>query len=124
AASSDLDEHADNAADHLPQEMRSFYADENEVAVFSDVEPLDEDERRLVLGALLFLSERLEVAHAHKRPRRLTHPLDIDLFLDPPDVRFRECRAAARDLIQVTARNGIVTRVEPMRNDVGGQDID
>src|SRR5256885_8347251 len=46
-AAADLHERADDAAHHLPQEVRSFDADEHEVAVLDDVEALDEDERRL-----------------------------------------------------------------------------
>src|SRR5262245_5089181 len=58
-APSDLDQHADDAAHHLPHEVRALDAHEDEVARVRDLEPFDAD-----LGGLLLrvvVGERAEV---------------------------------------------------------------
>ena len=45
-AASDFHQHTDDAAHHLPEEVRSFDPDEHEIAGRDDVEAIDQDKRR------------------------------------------------------------------------------
>ena len=67
---------------------------------------------------------RHRILHADEQPRRLTHTVCDDRLFDPPDVGFRKGRPPPRHLIQVTAGNGVVPRVEPVGHNFGTEDVD
>ena len=102
--------------------MRAHDPDEDEIPLFDDLEPIDEDPRGFL--ARLVGGEGGVVLHPHEGPRRCPHPRDIERFLDPPDVGLEEGRLAAGDLIQVAARLGVVARVEAVRGLVDPPDVD
>jgi len=95
AAASDFHEDAHNPAHHFPQKVRAFDDDEDEIAVFVNVEPLHEHDRRGVFLIGIAGRESPEVAHADETARPIAHAVQVERFLDPPHVRFGERRAPA-----------------------------
>src|SRR5438874_391376 len=127
AAAADLDEHADDAADHLPEKMRSLDGDQNQLAFLDELHAVDEDARRprlLPFVARVGGGKRAEVAQADDRACSLAHARNLERLLHPPDVAFRERRAAARDLIEVAARDRVVARVKAVRHLRRREDVD
>ena len=107
----DPGEHAHQPAHHLPEEVRAHDAHEDQRALLGHLAPLEEHARRALLG--IEVGEGLEVVHAAEQRRRLGHPPHVQVVLDPPDERLREGGPAARDLVQVAARERAVAGVEP-----------
>src|SRR5262245_14685799 len=56
---------------------------------------------------------------------RAPHRLDVEIVLDPPHERFRECGPAPRKLVDVTPGDRVTPRVElvPNRFDGGDDDV-
>ena len=102
--------------------MRADDANENQVAILGDLDPVDEDFRRLL--ARLVRRERREILHADERARRVPHLREIQTILDPPDIRFEERRLPPRDLVQVAPEHGVVASVELVGHLVDRSDVD
>src|SRR5262245_43964332 len=92
-ARADAHEAADEAADHLPEEVRRGEADENERAVAGNFGALDEHARRSLV--LRSLAEVREVVHPREAGRRPLDARDIERALDPPNASLREGRPSA-----------------------------
>src|SRR5262249_6809616 len=58
------------------------------------------------------------------QPRSGAHARDVQRILDPPDVRLGERGATPRQLIEVTARDRVMTRVKAVRYLHRAQDVD
>lgn len=67
------------------------------------------------------LGEGGEVMPAAKQGRRIGHRLDIQPFLDPPDVALVEGGLAGGDLIDVGAGDGVVAGMEVRMGLFGGE---
>src|SRR5262249_48304734 len=115
-------EDADDPAHHAPQKVRADGADEDEIAVFGDLQPVHEDARGLFTR--LVGGERRKVPHADECAGRFAHALDLERFFDPPHVWLEERSLATRNLIEVRARFGIVTRVKLVRDLLERPDVD
>jgi hypothetical protein len=125
-AASDRDEHADHATDHLPEEVRPLDPDEHQRAVFDDLDPRHLDVGRLF--ARVVVGEAGEIVKPLEGGRALPHAGHVDRLAHPPHEGLAEGRAAARDLVQVDTRDGVVPRVKAVGHrrerddvDVGGQ---
>ena len=85
-AASDVDQHANHAAHHLPQKVGARHADEHQTIVFADFNLFDHHSRRFVVRVVV--AEQPEVVHAGKARRRCPHLADVERFLDPPHDGF------------------------------------
>lgn len=61
---------------------------------------------------MIVLGEGGEVVAAREQGGGISHGLDIQPILDPPDVAFVECRLAGGDLVDVGAGDGVVAGME------------
>ena len=101
--------------------MRAFDADEHQVAVLDNLQPLHQHGGRaggvrVAAIAGLVLGEPPEIAHPDERVRRLAHRGQVQRVLHPPHVGFGEGGATPRQLIDVAPGHGIVARVEAVRH--------
>ena len=121
---SDLDEHADEPAHHLPEKMRSDDAEEHEVAVRRDRRPartrtrVDFSSGSSSVNARKSREPENAVAgRAHGARRRAASRTHQTNGLAKA-VRRR------RDLVEVASRDGAVARVKARGHALGGQDVD
>ena len=92
--------------------MRSSHPHEHERIALDKIDRIHLDR----CGSVLVVAdgERPEVLHPDKRHRRSPHQFDVEVVANPPDKRFGKRGAATRDLIDVAARKGVVTRMEAL----------
>src|SRR5215208_520395 len=101
--------------------MRTAYADQDQIAVLGDLETIDQHERRLL--ARVVVREAVKILEANEEGRGLPHGVDIQRLTNPPHVRLPERGAPPADLVDVTARDSVMTRMKSVRHLVGGDDV-
>jgi hypothetical protein len=119
---SDLHQGADDAADHLPEEVGGGEADQDQGAGGLQGDALDHHEGAGLLGRLL--TEEAEVVAAGQQRRGLAHGPDVERALDPPDAALGERRAPPGDLVEVGAGDGVVPGVETVRRRRQREEVD
>jgi len=82
------------------------------VAFFFDGGVVDNDDGRLIGAGGVGRAKGDEVVPADEHSGGLAHASEVERFPDPPHVFLQEGGAAGGDLIKVSARRGVVTRVE------------
>ena len=123
-AGADLDEDADDAPDHLPEEVRGGDPHENEAVGFGrrrHLDALDDDDRRVV--PLRVLAVALEVVPPREEPGGALHGADVERVPHPVDEGLPEAGAPAGDAVAVDALHGVVAGVERGRGDGEGEDV-
>jgi hypothetical protein len=118
----DFHHRPDEAAHHLPQEMRRHEAQQDEIAVLGHLGALDGHDRAGMRFRLL--AEAGEIVPADQRRPGRPQVLHVEWTLDPPDERLGEGGAAPRELVDVAAEHRVVARVEPLRRQFEAQDFD
>src|SRR5947209_9343425 len=92
----DLDERADDPAHHLPEEVRSRDADEDQRAVRRDLDLVDDDDRARLLGRLL--GEETEIVTAGEEGGGRAHAPVVERAVHPPDPALGDRRGPTRNL--------------------------
>lgn len=129
-AEADFDEGADNAADHFPEEVGGFDAEENQVVGGADFGGGDDDDGGFAGLGVVGLGEVAEVVAAGEERGGVGHGLEVEAVLDPPDLALVEGGFAGGDLVEVGAGGGVVAGVEVRvgfleveNDDVGGEEF-
>ena len=102
--------------------MRAGHADQDEVTVLDKGHLVHQDLGRLLVRVIV--AEGLEVVPAREPGRGGLHAGQIEWLAHPPHERLGKRAAPARELIQVTTRDGAMPRVETMGHGIDGQDVD
>ena len=102
--------------------MGSTEAQQDQGTVLGELDAVEEDAGRGLLGVAL--GEGAKVVHAHEEGRRRAHAVDVQGVLDPPDEGLAEGGATAGDLVEVAACHGVVSRMEAPGDLLDGQDVD
>jgi len=102
--------------------VRAEHPDQHEVAHLGQLHAFDLHPRVPFAG--IGVRVGAEVVHALEHPRGRGKGGEVQRVLDPPHERLAEGRAAARDLVEVRARDGRVARVELARDLLDPQQVD
>lgn len=117
-----LDRGANQAPDHLPEEVRRHDPQQQKIPRLAHLGALDHHDGAGVRRRLL--AEAREVVPTRQdRPGALQQRY-VQLALDPPDERLGECRPPARHLVDVAARRRVVPRVEAVGCEIERENLD
>src|SRR5260370_40261223 len=92
--------------------MRGCDAKQNQGSLHLDRGILYNDNRRFIGPGWIGRAKTTEIMVANQHPRGPAHGGSVERLFHPPDVLLEECRSARRDLVEVGARDGIVTGVK------------